>query len=134
MLGHSDWLRKAQSDLKMAKKGLKDDDDTLDCVVYHAHQCAEKALKGYYVFKEKAVDRTHDLEYLLKICCEMDADFACLKDPVKKLNPFAILSRYPDDRFFVTRQDAEDAIKLAKKVFDFVQMKIESPDQNMKLF
>jgi len=134
MPGHEDWLKKAQSDLKMAKKGLRDDDDTLDCVVYHTHQCAEKALKGYYIFKGKPVDRTHDLEYLLKICSEIDFDFLSLKNYVKKLNPFSVQSRYPDDRFYIDRQEAEDAIKVAKKIFDFVQMKIEKPDPNMKLF
>jgi HEPN domain-containing protein len=93
MPGHEDWLKKAQSDLKMSKKGLKEDDDTLDCVVYHAHQCAEKSLKGFYVFKKRPVERTHDLEYLLKICIEMDSEFLSLKECVKKLNPFAVLSR-----------------------------------------
>lgn len=134
MPGYSDWLKKAQKDLKMARKGLRDDDDTLDCAVYHTHQCAEKALKSFYIFKGKPIDRTHDLEYLLKICCEIDPDFLSLKDSVKKLNPFAVLSRYPDDRFSINRGEAEEAIKLAKKVFDFVQMKIEKLDPNMKLF
>ncbi|KKQ33626.1 MAG: HEPN-type nucleotidyltransferase, antibiotic resistance related protein [candidate division TM6 bacterium GW2011_GWF2_37_49] len=134
MPGHSDWLKKAQSDLKMARKGLKDDDDTLDCVVYHAHQCAEKALKSFYVFNGKFVDRTHDLEYLLKVCCDMNIDFLSLKDCIKKLNPFAVLSSYPDDRFNIDRSDAEGAVKLAKHVYDFVKAKIEKPDPNMKLF
>jgi HEPN domain-containing protein len=128
------WLKKALSDLKMAQKGLRDDDETLDCVVYHTYQCAEKAFKSFYVFNGKAVDRTHDLEYLLKICCDFDLDFLSLKTYIKKLNPFAVLSRYPDDRFCVDRMEAEEAIKLAKKVFDFVKMKIETPDPNMKLF
>lgn len=134
MPGHEDWLKKAQSDLKMARKGLKDDDDTLDCVVYHTHQYAEKALKGFYVFNGKPVDRTHDLEYLLKICCDADVDFICLKDCVKKLNPFAVLSRYPDDRFCVNRIEAEEAVRLAKNVYDFVLDKIEKPDPNIKMF
>jgi len=57
-----------------------------------------------------------------------------LKDCTKKLNPYAILSRYPDDRFFVNRSEAEEAIKLAKKVYDFVQAKIKKIDPNMRLF
>lgn len=131
---HEDWLKKAHSDLKMAKKGLRDDDDTLDCVVYHAHQCAEKALKSYFAFKEKAIERTHDLEYLLKICCEMDQEFLSLKEQVKTLNPFATLSRYPDDRFNINRQEAESAIKIAAKIFNFILIKIEKPDPNMRFF
>jgi len=134
MQGHNDWLKKSLSDLKMAKKGLKDDDDTLDCVVYHSHQCAEKALKSYFVFKNKGLERTHDLEYLLKMCSEIDFDFLILKDDVKKLNPFSVQSRYPDDRFYIDREEAEYTIKIAKKIFDFVENKIENPDKNMNIF
>ncbi|MCB9492718.1 MAG: HEPN domain-containing protein [Epsilonproteobacteria bacterium] len=126
MPGHKDWFAKAQSDLKMAHKGLRDDDDTLDCVAYHTHQCAEKVLKGFLIFKGNPLERTHDLEYLLKICCESDADFLALKDDVKKLNPFAIHSRYPDDYFDIDRGEAEDAIETAKRVFDFIQMKMKN--------
>jgi HEPN domain-containing protein len=127
-------LQKALGDLKMAKKGMRDDDDTLDCVAYHAHQCVEKSLKAYFVFSGKVIERTHDLEFLLKLCCEEDFDFIALKNEVKKLNPFATQSRYPDDRFSIDRQEAEDAIKMAKKAFDFVLKKIEKPDPNLKLF
>ena len=134
MQGHDDWLKKSLSDLKMAKKGLKDDDDTLDCAVYHVHQCAEKVLKSYFAFKNKTIERTHDLEYLLKICSEIDFDFLALKEDVKKLNPFAVQSRYPDDRFCIDRYEAEEAVKRAKKVFDFVKNKIENPDKNMNIF
>ena len=42
MPGIKDWLRKASSDLKAAKK-LSDDDETFDCSVFHTHQCAEMA-------------------------------------------------------------------------------------------
>ena len=134
MPGYKDWLKKALSDLKMAKKGMSDDDDTLDCVAYHTHQCVEKALKGYFISKGEMIEKTHDLEYLLKLCCKEDFDFITLKNEAEKLNPFSTQSRYPDDRFSIDRQEAEAAIKMAKRVLDFVQMKIEKPDPNMKLF
>ena len=44
MPGVKDWLKKASSDLKASRK-LSDDNETLDCSVFHTHQCAEKALK-----------------------------------------------------------------------------------------
>jgi HEPN domain-containing protein len=135
MPGHDVWIKKSQSDLKMAKKGLKDDDDTLDCVVYHAHQCAEKVLKGYYIFKGKPADRTHDLEYLLKMCCEFDSVFINLKNDIKILNSYGLHSRYPDDRFIVNRKEAEESFKIAEKIMKFVLKKVSEPEtRQTKIF
>jgi HEPN domain-containing protein len=97
----------------------------------HTHQCVEKALKGYLLFKCVLAKKTHALEYLLELCWEHDVDFFILKNDVKKLDPFATQSRYPDDSFLVDRKEAEEAIKIAKKIFDFVRTKVESPGQKM---
>ena len=56
------------------------------------------------------------------------------KEDVKKLNPFAVQSRYPDDRFYIDRDEAEAAVKRAKRIFGFVKDKIENPDKNMNIF
>lgn len=63
MPGVKDWLKKASSDLKASKK-LSDDDETLDCSVFHTHQCAEKAFKAFKAFivsVHQAIPKTHDL-------------------------------------------------------------------------
>ncbi len=133
MPGHKDWLRKALSDLKMARKGLVGDDE-LDCVVFHAHQCAEKTLKAYFVFKRLAVERTHDLEFLLKLCREHNAYFSALENDVIRLNPYGMFSRYPDDHFFVKRHEAEEALKIAKKIFEFVCSTIDDSNPTKHLF
>lgn len=124
MQDHEQWFEKAPSDLKMAKKGLLNDDETLDFVVYHAHQCVEKYLKGYLIFRGNVVERTHDLDYLLKLCCGYDLEFFALKSDAKKLNPYAVHSRYPDDRFFVDRKVAEDAVATATVMVNFVNKKV----------
>lgn len=131
MPDHNAWLTKAKSDLKMAKKGLYDDDDTIDCVVYHTHQCAEKALKGYLTFKNDQPAKTHDLEFLLKLCEKHNRLFHLLQNDTKILNPYSVNSRYPDDYFFVTRKEAEYATKLAKKILDFVLQQTEFSDQKI---
>jgi HEPN domain-containing protein len=134
MPGPKDWLRKAHSDLRSCKKCLLGDDNTLDTAVFHAHQCAEKVLKGYFVFRGLKLTRTHDLESLLVFCYKQDSDFLALTNDIKMLNPYAMYSRYPDDRFFVDRQEAEDALKMATKIFEFVRTKINDSDQTMRLF
>lgn len=62
---HEFWLGKAASDLKSARM-LSADDDTADNALYHTQQCAEKAIKGYLVFRNQPVLKTHDLEILIK--------------------------------------------------------------------
>ncbi|KKQ32270.1 MAG: HEPN domain protein [candidate division TM6 bacterium GW2011_GWF2_37_49] len=68
MSEHNDWLFKAKSDLKSAKKLSKDDDETLDTAAYHTQQCVEKTLKAFLVFNNRVPPRTHDLEKLLELC------------------------------------------------------------------
>jgi HEPN domain-containing protein len=134
MLGHESWLAKAKNDLKSAAKLTKDDDETLDTAVYHTQQCAEKALKAYLVFNQQEVPYTHDLEKLLELCAKFDISFKQLLNEAFDLIPYAIYSRYPDDRFFIDRKEALDAIMKAKSILNFVKKKIEIlPDPNLKI-
>jgi hypothetical protein len=43
MPGVKDWLKKASSDLKASKK-LSDDDETLDCSVFHIYPLTRMCL------------------------------------------------------------------------------------------
>ncbi len=74
MPGVNDWLKKASNDLKASKK-LSDDDETLDCSVFHTHQCAEKALKSFIVTTSQTIPRSHDLKLLLSYCLEGNSEF-----------------------------------------------------------
>lgn len=103
MPGIKDWLRKASSDLKASKK-LSDDDETLDCSVYHTHQCAEKSFKAFIVSLQQAIPKTHDLRFLLEHCAEVDSEFMLLKEDSKNLNSYGQDSRYPNDYFYVDKQ------------------------------
>lgn len=130
MPGVKDWLAKASSNLNAAKKLIKDDDETLDLAAYSSQQSAEKALKAYLIFKQQPILKTHDLEKLLASCIGYDSTFNCLRDAAEILSPYATYTRYPDDRFYIDRQEAIQAIKLAEKVLKFVQTKI-SPDEKL---
>ena len=134
MPGHKDWLIKATSDLKLARKGMRGDDDTLDGVAFLTHQCIEKALKAYLVFRRAGIKKTHDLELLVELCAIFDYDFNGIMRDIENVNPYAVYSRYPDDRFFIDCKEALQAIKCAAKVLRFVTKKIENPDPNLRLF
>jgi HEPN domain-containing protein len=132
---HKDWLLKALSDLKSAKKLSKDDDETLDTAAYHTQQCVEKALKAFLVFNHRTPPKTHDLEKLLEQCVVFDSSLKILIDDVITLIPYAVYSRYPDDYFEICRSDVETAINIANKIFKLISAKIEIKfDPNFTIF
>lgn len=49
------WLTKARNDLGSARRLTSDPEPYLDIAIYHCHQAAEKALKGFLVY--------HDIEF-----------------------------------------------------------------------
>ena len=120
MPGIKDWLKKALSDLKAAKK-LSDDNETFDCSVFHTHQCAEKALKAFIVSSHQAVPKTHDLKLLLGYCLEISIEFLLIKEESKSLNSYGQDARYPNDIFYVDQKRVNEAICMAEKILLIIQ-------------
>lgn len=123
MPGLSDWLRKASSDLKASKK-LSDDSETFDCSVFHTHQCAEKAFKAFIVSAQQSIPKTHDLKLLLEHCGKFDSDIMLLLNESIFLDTYGYDSRYPNDRFYVDKQDTETAIEMAEKILSVIKKKL----------
>ncbi len=124
MTGHDAWLLKALSNLKSAKKLIQDDNETLDTAAYHTQQCAEKALKAFLAFKNQHIPYTHDLQRLLELCSKHDKTFKILLNDALDLLPYATYSRYPDDKFFIDREEVLQSIKKATTILNFVKEKI----------
>lgn len=69
------WLLKAYGDLHTAIQigGLPD--GHLDAGIYHCQQAAEKALKGYLVFREIPFEKIHDLEKIIQQAIPVEPGF-----------------------------------------------------------
>jgi Uncharacterized conserved protein related to C-terminal domain of eukaryotic chaperone, SACSIN len=132
MPGVKDWIKKASGNLKSAKN-LQHDDETLDFAAYATQQSAEKALKAYLVFKGQAIPRTHDLTKLLIECSTFDSTFDHLRKSAATLSPYAMYTRYPDDRFAIDHNEIVEAITHAKKILNFVKTKVEPPAKIQQL-
>jgi HEPN domain-containing protein len=118
------WLIKAENDLHAAIKLMEGDDQIPDTAIYHAQQCAEKALKGYLTSQKHPLVKSHDVEWLVELCCRWDEEFAALYDYSEKLAPYATAFRYPD---FVMEPDIDEvheAIEMAEKILIFVKKKL----------
>lgn len=124
MPGHKDWLQKASADLKLATKATNDT-ETIDPAVYLAHQCAEKSLKTFFVFRGKSVPKTHFLGVLLDDCTKFDAEFMLIARECAFLEPFGFSTRYPNDTVHVNQDDLHEALFMSKKVFGFVSTKVQ---------
>lgn len=121
------WLLKSRRDLEAARLLFKSQISLLDVVVYHCQQSAEKALKAYLTYQNVIVKKTHNLIVLLELCNSFEADFEDLRNFAETLTPYATEFRYPGDLIEPERGDAEEAIKMAATVLNFVTHKL--PDE-----
>lgn len=118
---YQEWLFKAKRDLDAAKVLLEK--NYCDIAIYHTQQCAEKALKGYCVYRQQPLIKTHDLERIISICISLDNDFQKIDFFATCLNGLDVRFRYPDIEFEPTQSEVTDAIEWAEKVLDFVTNK-----------
>ena len=120
------WLEKAVEDLNGADVLLGAGIYTLSC--YHAQQAGEKALKGYLSQYIDDTPKTHNVGELCKQCMDYDDTFSEILRISSALTPFATHTRYPGTPAY-TREDAEDAIQKAGRIFIFSQDHIELLEQ-----
>jgi len=125
MQEHEQWFLIAKEDLHVAKILLKY--ERFSAVTYHSQQAAEKAFKGYLVFKNQEVLKTHDLIKLVGLCVKFDRTFEVFLDIVECLNPFSTKFRYPTEYDIPDLEDAALAVKHAQSIMRFVLKKILEP-------
>lgn len=122
----SAWFKKADKDLRMAKKTLKSPEDLGDLISFHAQQSVEKYLKGALVFLQIEFSKTHDLK---KICLLLqphwqNMPFSC--EEVATLTLYAISTRYPHLWEEVSVEEARRAVAVAKRVREAVRGFLET--------
>lgn len=122
------WLGFAGEDLMLAQAALQHDIPNQAC--FHAQQGVEKALKGFLRSRDRSVPKTHALTELLTICRSLDETFAQLEETCLKLDPYYVVTRYPDalpeatSEGLPTRGEAEDAVTLLRAALDWIKVKI----------
>ena len=116
------WMVKAWRDLETARRAATGEPPFYDVAVYHCQQSAEKAVKAFLVHHGKAYEKTHDIEVLVDLAGEIEADFGKLTDAADALTPYATRFRYPNSTFAVEPKPAEynEALQHAQDIYDFV--------------
>jgi HEPN domain-containing protein len=110
------WAVKADNDLRNAEHTLLlEQDCPFDTVCFHAQQCAEKYLKALLIAKGTEPPRTHDLRLLLsKLPVTTASRFEV--ERLLVLNRYSVEARYPGDWEPITREEAQEAVELARTV------------------
>ncbi|MFB3789020.1 MAG: HEPN domain-containing protein [bacterium] len=118
------WLKKARHDLAAARTLLRENPQVTDMICFHTQQCVEKALKGYLTHIGRHVKKTHHLPLLLSYCVEHDPELMRLEIIVKRLAPYAVEVRYPDDWREIPVEEASTAVQYAEEALARIEEKI----------
>jgi len=122
---YDEWIEIADGDYDLAKRVFESQWPKQSIrICFHCQQAIEKYLKGYLVYNDEEIVKTHILNYLIDICIKYDESFKTLRDMCTYLTPFAVQVRYPDAAFDVTDAEAKKALDYAKAIIDFISDKM----------
>lgn len=118
------WIQRAENDLRAAEILFVSDPLILDIACFHFQQAIEKYLKAFLVYHEKEFILSHNIDYLLDLCAQIDAVYS-ETDPLN-LSLYAVRTRYPHDHVAPERDEVEYYLELAKKIQVLVVKSISS--------
>ena len=128
MNAHNEWLRYANSNLKIAKEVVKSADIRYEDLCHQLQQACEKALKGLLVFHNEDPPKTHNLYRLLQEVEKYESVPDSVIDVIL-LNDHAVLTRYPGNYTELNQEDFEKSLMIAEMCMSWVKEIIE---KNMK--
>ena len=112
------WIRRADEDLAVADQLLLDGVPYFGSIGFHAQQAAEKFLKAFLVWHQIEFPKTHDLSKLLELIAQCDKPLSESLQGILVLTVYGVDTRYPDDLPDLTKNEATQAVELAREVKD----------------
>jgi HEPN domain-containing protein len=119
------WLARADEDLETAKFLFTSEKYFFAAICFHCQQAAEKYFKAFLTWRQIEFPKTHDLGLLLGLIASTAPSLAASLNEVAGLNPYGVDIRYPGDAPEIAREDAEEAIRLAKRVKEAISLALE---------
>jgi len=115
-----EWLTLADEDLRLAGLTLKDTEPVYWAAAFHCQQAAEKSLKAFLAYNEYHVEKTHDIEFLVKLCMKIIPKMEQFIETGAALSEYAVDTRYPAAKFEITKIKAEKAMETARSIYEFI--------------
>jgi HEPN domain-containing protein len=118
------WIEKAENDLKNAAHTAKlKADCPTDTVCFHAQQCVERYLKAMLVLNGIEFTRTHQINILQELL-PVQVRPALTQEEQDRLTEYAVTTRYPGDYDPISREEAQDAVRLARRLRNQVRRRL----------
>jgi HEPN domain-containing protein len=123
------WVEYAKNDIDVAIREMEYLRNPrmrpYEIILHHCHQCAEKMLKSYILNSGGTFSQIHVLNTLRRTCAEYDKSFnnRRVKDHCVYLDVFWNI-KYPDFTVSVDASHANRGINSAKRIYDFVSIKL----------
>lgn len=119
------WLRKASLDLRAAEHEIATGEAGLQAdVVFHAQQAAEKSLKAFLAWHDLPFRKTQNIEELGRECVSLDGTLQAIIKRAVPLTEYAWKFRYPGEPDEPSREEAEQALRTAREVFEAVASRL----------
>ena len=119
-----EWLRRARSDLALAKGGRTSEDVLYQDLCFHAEQAAEKALKALLVQRQRDFPKAHAIVELIKILRSESIDVPAAVMEAAALTRYAVQDRYPGLARDATLEDYERAVAVAERTLRWAEAAI----------
>jgi HEPN domain-containing protein len=118
------WAQKAENDLTTASHTVRlRKNCPTDTVCFHAQQCVEKYLKALLVLNDIEFGRTHHVSALLTLLPPS------IRPPMtpeeqERFTEYAVTTRYPGDYDPIMREEAKQAVQIARRVRNQVRRRL----------
>lgn len=116
------WLSKANEDLIVIEKLTEFEIIAASSVCFHCQQLVEKYLKAFLISHGKEIIKTHNIEFLLVECGDIDEQFNEI-DPMN-LSDFGVDVRYPGDFYTPTNKETLAHKEIALNIKRIVEEKL----------
>jgi HEPN domain-containing protein len=110
------WLRKAESDYRLAARIAHGSEPFHDQVCFHCRQAGEKYLKGLLEELGLPVPKIHDLDRLLFLLLPHHPSLRSQRRGLVFLTSFGVAIRYPGEN--ASKRQAVSALRWAGRVRD----------------
>lgn len=111
-----DWLRLAESDLRLAQIASRDEMVSPEMACFHAQQAAEKAIKAVLLAKRVEFPLSHDIEQLVRLAEVGGLELPDVVREADALTPYAVEARYPGYWLEITPAEVLEALGIAERV------------------
>ncbi len=119
------WLRRARSDLALARHAIQAEDVLPEDAAYHVQQCAEKALKAALLQQAGQFPFVHDLDFLIEQLEDSEVIVPAVVQRAGELTQYAVQTRYPGDWEPVSVEEVQEKIELAAQILGWVSQFVQ---------